>query len=153
VYDEPRWRKRPRFGLNASVLLEYTSQFSGYVFGADVPFKWGPLGVGAEYVYASSTREEGPITGPAPVWSRQGAWAGFALMMWRPYLELAGRWDWLDVPADPLRRFNAVSVGLNGYLWKSCARLQVAYTHKFMNGVADDALLFLLKLAGSVTAR
>ena len=150
VYDDPAWRRRVRFAINASVLLEYTSDYNGYVIAADVPIKWGPLGIGAEYVWASSTREQGPIKMPV-VWSRQGAWAGFALMMWRPYLELAARYDWLDTPVDPLRTFHAATVGLNGYLWKTRARLQVMYTHKF-HAVADDEVLFAVSFAGSVDA-
>jgi hypothetical protein len=152
IYDAPDWRKRFRFGVNASVLLEYTAQYSGYVLAADVPLKWGPLGIGAEYVYAVSTREEGPITAPAPVWSRQGAWAGFALMMWRPWLELAARYDWMHQPRDPLRQFNALTVGLNGYAWKTRAKLQLAYSHKF-DGIKDDSLLVMVTLAGSINAK
>jgi hypothetical protein len=153
IYDDPKWRKRARFGVNASILLEYTSEYSGYVLAADVPFKFGPLGLGAEYVYASNTRENGPVKSPAPVWTRQGLWAGFALMLWRPHLELAGRYEWLDTPLDPLRQFHAVTVGLNGYIWKTRAKLQASYTHKFLDGFADDALIFSVTLAGAVNAR
>jgi hypothetical protein len=152
IYDDPNWRKRPRFAVNASILLEYTSENSGYLFAADIPIKWGPLGIGAEYVYAVRTLEEGPIRAPAPVWSRQGAWAGLALMMWRPYLELGARYDYLNVPSDRLRQFSAFTFGLNGYLWRTRAKLQVAYTHKF-RGVIDDALMFMLTLTGSVTGK
>ena len=149
IYDDANWRKRFRFGIDASVLLEYTSETSGYVLGVDVPLKIGPLGLGVEYVYAKSTREEGPVRAPAPVWSRQGAWAGFALMIWRPWLELAGRWEWLDVANDPTRRFHALTVGLNGYLWKTRARLQIAYAHKFGG---EDSLLLVVTLAGWLNA-
>ncbi len=152
AYDEPMWRKRVRFGINASVLVEYTSNYNGYALAADLPIKWGPLGIGAEYVYDSNTREQGPIKGAPPVWSRQGAWAGFALMARRPYLELAGRYDYMNVPLDELRQFHAVTGGLNVYFWKTRARLQIAYTHKF-RGVHDDALLFVMTFAGSVVAR
>jgi hypothetical protein len=152
IYDDPLWRKRFRFGINASVALEYTSEYNGYVLGVDVPLKIGPLGLGAEYVLASTTREQAPIKLPAPVWSRQGAWAGFALMMWRPYLELAGRYDYLHTPHDPLRQFHALTVGLNGYVWRTRAKLQVAYTHKFQ-GINDDALLFSVTLTGTVKAK
>jgi hypothetical protein len=150
VDDDPMWRKRVRFGINASVLLQYTNNFSGYALAADVPIKWGPLGIGAEYVWDSSTPEQGPVRAPV-VWSRQGAWAGFALMMLRPCLELAGRYDYMNVPLDPLRTFHAITVGLNGYVWKKYARLQVMYTHKF-HDIKDDSLLFVVTLAGSVNA-
>jgi len=72
-------------------------------------------------------------------------------MMWRPCLELAGRYDYMNVPLDPLRTFHAVTVGLNGYVWKKYARLQVMYTHKF-HDIKDDTLLFVVTLAGSVNA-
>jgi hypothetical protein len=155
VDDDPFWRRRPRFGVNASILWEYTAQFSGYALGADIPFKWGPLGVAVEYLYANNTREQGPSTFPAQVRTRQGLWAGFALMMWRPYLELEGRYDWLDVANDPRQRFHAITVGATAYVYKTWARLQLAYTHKLHadRTYDDDSLLLVLTLAGSYAAR
>jgi hypothetical protein len=152
VNDPPVWRRRPRFGANASVLYVWRPDFSGYALGLDIPAHWGPFGFAVEYLYAKNTFEEGPSLQPAPLLTRQGLWAGFSLMLLRPCLELEGRYDWMDVANDPRRRFSAATVGLTSYFLGGLGRVQLAYSHQFHRW-SDDVLMLVLTLAGSVTGR
>jgi hypothetical protein len=108
--------------------------------------------VAVEYLYDDGTLVEAPSLLPTPRARRQGLWAGFALMLWRPYLELEGRYDWMDAASDPRQRFHAITAGLTGYAIGTLVKLQAAYSHKFHTTRAfdDDVLLLTVTLAGSI---
>src|SRR5207249_1369464 len=128
--DDPAWRRRARFGLDASILIHYFSDGSGYALGVDAPFKWGPLGVVVEYLFADGLFEQNPTFLPVPRLKRQGLWAQAALMLLRPYLELAARYEWVDEPGFQRFRYQDFTVGVTGYFLRSLARVQLAYDHK-----------------------
>jgi hypothetical protein len=151
ILDESYWRRRPRFGLGASVLWAWTPDWTGTAFGVDLPFKWGPVSIAVEYLLSQGTLEEGPSLRPAARLRRQGAWVGAAVMVWRPWLELSARYDFLWVPNEPRRRFHAATAGFTVYAPRRWAKLQLAYTHKF-HDFDDDVLMLVLSLHGSIAA-
>jgi hypothetical protein len=75
-------------------------------------------------------------------------------MLWRPWIEVSARYDWLDNPGQAGQRFHAVTAGLDLYGGK-LLKLQALYTHKFHYGPMavgapafdDDVLLFVGQLA------
>jgi hypothetical protein len=151
--DDPYWRKRARVAFNLSVLLDWAPRGDapvGLVVGGDIPFKYGPFGLVVEYLYARSARFEDPSMPPAMRADRQGVWAQAALMVLRPYLELAGRYEWFDVPTDERQRFHALTAGLTGYVFGDRVKVQVAYGRKFHYAgpaLRDDYLLLLVQVA------
>lgn len=152
VNDAPYWQKRARVAINLSILLDWTPRGDaplGLVVGGDIPFKYGPFGLVVEYLYAHSARFEDPSMPPEMRADRQGLWAQAALMLLRPYLELAARYEWFDVPTDERQRFHAVTAGLTGYVFHDRLKLQAAYGHKFHYAgpsLRDDYLLLFLQL-------
>lgn len=148
--DPAFWRRRPRVAVNASILYEYANGVSHYALGADGALHWGPLGLAGEYIYASNTRVEAPLRAlPRPQLSRMGLWLAAAVMLWRPWVEVAARYDWLDSPSQPGQRFHAISAGLDVYAWRQYLRVQAQYTHKLHADLpaaapAVDDDLFLL---------
>jgi hypothetical protein len=153
--DSAFWRARPRVGLGASVLYEWTPEpnvGATWSIAGDVPFKWGPLGVVGEFVYDTGTVPEWPERVPAPRLARMGANVDVALMVVRPRLELAGRWEWLDAPNAPSETRHAAIIGATLYAL-GMARLQLAYGHQFVSGVDRDYLILMLTIAGGVGAR
>lgn len=153
--DPAYWRARPRFAVNASILYEYANGASNYALAADGAAHWGPVGLAAEYVYASHTTVEAPVRHlPFPMPSRQGVWIEAAVMLWRPWIEVAARYDWLDSPQQAGQRFHAATAGLDLYGGK-LLKLQALYTHKFHYGamaagapdIDDDLFLFVGQLA------
>ena len=138
--DPAFWRPRPRFAINASILLQYADGNTNYALGADGAGHWGPVGVAGEFLYASNTTVEDPVRVlPRPLTARQGLWAGAAVMVWRPYLELSGRYDWMDDPGQAGQVFHSLSAGLNVYAYKKYLRVQAQYTHKFRYQLAPTA--------------
>jgi hypothetical protein len=130
--DPALWRPRPRFAVNASVMYQYDANGSNFALGADGAGHWGPLGLVGEYIYASGTTVEGPVRLlPRPRPNRQGLWLGAALMLWRPWIELTARYDWMNDPGQAGQQFNAISAGLNVYAYKQYLRIQTQYAHKF----------------------
>jgi hypothetical protein len=130
--DAPLWRAHPRFAVNASILYQYASGASNYALAADGAGHWGPVGMAGEYIYSSGTTVEGPVRVlPRPAPSRQGLWLGAAVMLWRPWLEVTARYDWMDNPEQAGQAFHAVAAGLNVYAYKKYLRIQTQYTHKF----------------------
>jgi hypothetical protein len=130
--DPPLWRPRPRFAVNASVLYQYDASGSNFALGADGAGHWGPVGMAGEYIYASGTSVEGPVRLlPRPQPNRQGLWLGAAVMLWRPWLEVSGRYDWMSDPGQAGQIFHAATAGLNVYAYKQYLRILAQYTHKF----------------------
>ena len=152
VADNPYWRKRARVAFNLSALLDWAPRGDappGLAVGGDIPFKYGPFGLVVEYLYARNARFEDPTMPPSLRADRQGIWAQAALMVLRPYLELAGRYEWFDVPMDARQRFHALTAGLTGYVFHDRVKAQVAYGRKFHYAgpaLRDDYLLLLLQI-------
>ncbi|HRI49756.1 MAG TPA: hypothetical protein PLW65_06215 [Pseudomonadota bacterium] len=150
--DDSYWRRRARFAFNLSMLLDWAPRGDlplGFVIGGDLPFKYGPLGLVVEYLYARSAPFEDPSVPPGLRADRQGLWAQAALMVLRPYLELEGRYEWFDVPADERQRFHALTAGLSGYVLSDRIKAQAAYGRKFHYAgpaLRDDYLLLLLQI-------
>jgi hypothetical protein len=155
AFDPPLWRGRPRFAINASILYQYAAGHSDFALGADGALHWGPVGLVGEFLYASDTTVEAPLRlTPRLRATRQGLWLEAAAMLWRPWLELAARYDWLDNPHQAGQRFHAVTVGLTFYAFRQLLRLQALYTRKLHFAIAptrpqiqDDVLLFAATLA------
>ena len=152
VGDDPYWRWRPRIAFNLSILLDWAPRGDvplGFALGGDIPFKYGPLGLVVEYLYARSTPFEDPSMPPLLRADRQGLWAQAALMLLRPYLELEARYEWFDVPTEERQRFHAVTAGLTGYIFHDRVKAQAAYGRKFhYTGPAlrDDYVLLLVQI-------
>jgi len=150
--DDSYWRRRARIGVNLSILFDWAPRGDaplGFVLGGDIPFKYGPLGLVVEYLYARSAPFEDPSVPPGLRADRQGLWAQAALMVLRPYLELEGRYEWFDVPTDERQRFHALTAGLTGYVLHDRIKAQVAYGRKLHYAgpaLRDDYLLVLLQL-------
>jgi hypothetical protein len=153
--DPAEWRGRPRFAVNASILYQYAAGASNYALAADGALHWGPVGMAGEYVFASHTTVEAPVRLlPYPAPSRQGMWIEAAVMLWRPWIEVSARYDWLDNPAQAGQRFHAVTAGLDLY-GKKLLKVQALYTHKFHYGamsagapaIDDDLFLLVGQLA------
>jgi hypothetical protein len=146
LLDAPYWRRRPRFALNASVLFAYAPSTSTYALGPDVVFKWGPFGIVFEYLFDSGTLTEQPVwLMPRTHAARDGLYVESALMLWRPWIELAARYEWLDDAHEPTQRFSALTAGVTVNPLRQYLRLQAAYTRKFhypISNIADDILLF-----------
>jgi hypothetical protein len=153
VFDPPLWRDRARFAVNASILYQYANGSSTYALGADGAMHWGPVGVVGEYLYSSGTTVEAPVRHVRPRAARSGLWLEAAVMLLRPWLEVAARYDWLDEPAQAGQQFHAVTAGLTGYIFDQRLRVQTLYTHKIHFGlpsgrsIPDDVLLFSGTLA------
>lgn len=152
VDDEPFWRKRARVGVDLAVLYEWTPRNQGFAFEADAPFKWGPLGFVAEYVYASSLTAVEPSFPLTARGSRQGLFAQGALLVLRPWIELEARYEWQTRPVveDPRGTFHALTGGLTVYGWRTWIKAQLAYSHRFhYAGVTpdDDVGLLVLTVA------
>lgn len=142
VDDSAFWRRRPRFAVNSSGMLELGSGPVGWAFGGDLGFKWGPLGLALEYLYANRSFEQWP-TGAVDGLrrTRQSLWLQAAWMLVRPYLELEARYEWFDAPRAPRNQFHAATVGFTLYVLGTRARLQTAYAHKFrLHGAIEDDL-------------
>jgi hypothetical protein len=153
--DPAYWRSRVRFAVNASILYQYANGASDYALAADGALHWGPVGVVGEYLFASDTRVEAPVRHlPYPAPQRQGLWLETAVMLWRPWIEVAARYDWFDNPGQAGQRFHAATAGIDVYGGR-LLKLQVLYTHKFHYGpvavgapeLDDDVLLFVGQLA------
>jgi len=153
--DPALWRAHPRFAVNASILYQYANGASNFALAADGALHWGPVGMAGEYVFASHTTVEAPVRHlPYPAPQRQGVWVQAAVMLWRPWIEVSARYDWLDNPGQAAQRFHAVTAGLDVY-GRKLLKLQVVYTHKWHNGpeavgvpeISDDVLLFVGQLA------
>ena len=150
--DDSYWRRRARVAINLSILFDWAPRGDaplGFVIGGDLPFKYGPLGLVVEYLYARSAPFEDPSVPPGLRADRQGLWAQAALMVLRPYLELEGRYEWFDVKADERQRFHALTAGLTGYVLSDRIKAQVAYGRKFHYAgpaLRDDYLLLLLQI-------
>jgi hypothetical protein len=70
-------------------------------------------------------------------------------MVLRPYLELEGRYEWLDVPTDERQRFHSLTAGLTDYVFHGRVKAQAAYGPKFRYAgpaLRDDYLLLLLQI-------
>jgi hypothetical protein len=153
--DPAYWRSKPRFAVNASILYEYTNGNSNYSLAADGAAHWGPVGLVGEYVYASNTTVEAPVRHlPFPSTTRQGLWGEVAVMLWRPWIEVAARYDWLSNPQQAGQQFHAITAGLDLYGGR-LVKLQAMYTHKFHYGyvspgapeIDDDLFLLVGQLA------
>ena len=153
--DPALWRPHPRFAINASILYEYVGGNSNYALAADGAIHWGPVGLAGEYVFASHTTVEAPVRLlPYPAGQRQGLWGEAAVMLWRPWIEVSARYDWLDDPLQPGQRFHALTAGVDLYAGR-LAKLQAVYTHKFHYGfmaagapaIDDDVFLLVGQLA------
>ena len=153
--DPAYWRPKPRFAINASILYEYANGASNYALAADGAAHWGPVGIAGEYVYSSHTTVEAPVRLlPFPAPSRQGVWIETAVMLWRPWVEVAARYDWLSNPQQAGQTFHAVTAGFDLY-GRKLLKLQALYTHKFHYGFAaagardidDDVFLLMGQLA------
>jgi hypothetical protein len=145
VADAPVWRKRSRFGLNVSFLYIYDWRNypngydgNGYAIGGDVPFKWGPLGLVVEALWWSVSNRGTPYL---------FADGQFALMLWRPYLELSARWDLYAGSTVVANWRQDVSAGLTAYAWRSWVKIQLAYRRTFLFHANADALLLAIQLA------
>jgi len=156
AFDPAYWRAQPpRFAVNASLLYQYAAGSSTYALGGDGAIHWGPLGLVAEYLYSSGTSVEAPVERlPRLRRARQGAYVEAAWMLWRPWLELVARYDWLDEPYQPGQRFHGPTVGATFYAFRQLLRVQSLYTHKIHYGVApgrpeieDDVFLFAASFA------
>jgi len=152
--DPEYWRQRVRFAVNASFLYQYVEGTSHYAIGGDGALHWGPLGVAGEYLFSSRTAVEAPaLARQALSPMRQGLWLEAAVMLWRPWIEVAARYDWMDSSLQPGQQFNAVTAGLSGFGGR-LLKLQLLYTHKFHYGIppgrpeiADDLFLIVGQLA------
>ena len=153
--DPAYWRPKPRFAVNASILYEYVGGASNYALAADGALHWGPVGLAGEYVFASHTTVEAPVRLlPYPAPQRQGMWVQAAVMLWRPWIEVSARYDWMDDPQQAGQSFHAVTAGLDLY-GRKLLKLQALYTHKFHYGfmaagapeLADDVFLIVGQLA------
>jgi len=153
--DPEYWRGKPRFAVNASILYQYANGASNYALAADGALHWGPVGMAGEYVFASHTTVEAPVRLlPFPAPSREGMWIEAAVMLWRPWIEVSARYDWLDNPAQAGQQFHAVTAGLDLY-GRKLLKLQALYTHKFHYGamsagappIDDDVFLLVGQLA------
>jgi hypothetical protein len=151
--DPAYWRARPRLAINASILYEYAFGQSTYALAADGALHFGPLGMVGEYIYASTTDVEAPLRHLPRLRppQRQGLWVEAAVMLWRPFIEVAARFDWFDNPYQAGQRLLGVTGGLNLYGWRML-KLQAQYAHKIHYGpepvpVEDDAFLLVGQLA------
>ena len=153
--DPEYWRPKPRFAVNASILYEYVGGASNYALAADGALHWGPVGMAGEYVFASHTTVEAPVRLlPYPAPQRQGMWVQASVMLWRPWIEVSARYDWMDNPQQAGQSFHAVTTGLDLY-GRKLLKLQALYTHKFHYGfmaagapeLADDVFLIVGQLA------
>lgn len=153
--DPAFWRARPRFAVNASILYQYTEGVSHFALGADGAMHWGPVGMAGEYLYGNDTTVESPVRHtPRPQLTRQGLWVEAAVMAWRPWLEVAARYDWLDDPGQAGQSFHALTAGLNVYAFRQYLRVQALYTHKLhyalvqgAPGIDDDLFLIAATLS------
>ena len=94
---------------------------------------------------ASNTLVEGPTLAPIPRLDRQGVWTQLAVLVWRTYLEVSARYDWLDARHNPTAQFQAVTAGLTIYAYHTNVKLQALYTRRFLRTeVTPDENLFLL---------
>ncbi len=144
LWDAPEWRRRPRFALGFSALYAYTSALQSWAIAGDAPFKWGPFGFVAEYIYSSATPMERAFSPPDAPLARQGLWAQASVMAWRPHIEFEGRYEWLDEPALWRERLHAFTAGLSVYEFDGAIRVQLAYTYKFhLTGAYDDSIALL----------
>jgi hypothetical protein len=156
AFDPAAWRARaPRFAVNASILYQYANGSSTYALGGDAALHWRSLGLVGEYIYSSGTSVESPVERlPRLKRARQGGYLEAAWMVWRPWVELAARYDWLDEPHQPGQRFHGPTVGVTFYAFRQLLRVQSLYTHKIHYGVAasrpaieDDVFLFAASFA------
>jgi hypothetical protein len=155
AFDPEYWRPRPRFAFNASILVEYRGGDTTYALAADGVLHWGPVGLVGEYIYSSGTTVEAPVrlaARPAP--ARSGLYVEAAAMLWRPWIELTVRYDWLDNPGQAGQQFHAFTAGATVYAVKQYLRLQALYTHKLhfdllpnRPDIQDDVLLFAASLS------
>jgi len=153
--DPALWRAHPRFAVNASILYEYKNSASNYALAADGALHWGPVGMAGEYVFASHTTVEAPVRHlPFPAPQRQGMWVQAAVMLWRPWIEVSARYDWLDNTGQAGQRFHAITGGVDVY-GRKLLKLQALYTHKIHYGaeavgapsIDDDVFLVVGQLA------
>jgi hypothetical protein len=155
LFDPEYWRRRPRFAFNASILLQFADGNTHYALAADGVIHWGPVGLVGEYIYSSGTPVEAPLWPSAKLApARSGLYVEAAALLWRPWIELTVRYDWLDNPGQAGQEFHAFTAGATVYAVKQYLRLQALYTHKlhfdlFPNrpGIEDDVLLFAASLA------
>jgi hypothetical protein len=144
LWDPPPWIKRPRFGLGFSALYSYSSTQQSWAIAGDAPFKWGPVGFVAEYIYSARTPMERAFSPPDAPRLRQGLWAQASVMAWRPHVELDGRYEWLDEPAFWRERLHAFTAGVSVYEFDGSIRVQAAYTYKLhASGAYDDQIALL----------
>jgi hypothetical protein len=75
-------------------------------------------------------------------------------MLWRPWIDVAARYDWLDNPGQVAQRFHAVTAGFDMHA-RRLLELQAVYTHKLHYGpmaegvpsVDDDVIMLVGQLA------
>ena len=153
--DPVEWRQRLRFAINASILYQYAAGASNYALAADGAAHWGPVGLAGEFIFASHTTVEAPVRLlPYAAPSREGFWAQATVMLWRPWIEVSARYDWLDNPAQAGQRFHAVTAGVDVYAHR-LLKVQALYTHKIHYGatsagapaIDDDTFLLVGQLA------
>ncbi len=155
VFDPEYWRPRPRFAFNASILLQFADGNTTYALAADGVFHWGPIGLAGEFIYSSGTTVEAPTRlalRPAPL--RDGLYIEAVAMLWRPWIELSARYDWMNNAGQAGQQFHAFTAGATVYAVKQYLRLQALYTHKLhfdllpnRPDIQDDVLLFAASLA------
>jgi hypothetical protein len=156
--DPAVWRRRLRFAINASILYQYVEGLSNYALGADGAVHWGPIGFAGEYLYSSGTTVESPVRVlPRLAAARQGLWGQVAVMLWRPWIEVTARYDWMSSPHQAGQLFNAITAGLDLYGGR-LLKLQALYTHKFHYDIPagrpdidDDLFLLVGQLSMSRT--
>ncbi len=151
VNDNAFWQKRPRFGLDLSAYYAWRPEVSSFSVGGDLPFKYGPVGFVVEYLFQQGLtnvpQESSTVPLPAP--PHQGLWAQLAVMVWRPFIEVEARYEWLDAADLPVGRFNALTLGGTLYALSGALRVQAVYEHKFPLQVVPpvDALAFVVTIA------
>jgi hypothetical protein len=143
-------RPRPSTGLSGAYLRR--NNVSSYLAGADFAFAWKRLFAVVEALYAYRWPLERATPTPGALASRLGAFLEALVQVWRPWLSLAGRVEYLDENlAEPGRgKLWALEGGANLYVFGPSLMLQAAYAHKFhldLGTLQDDLITLSLTLS------
>jgi hypothetical protein len=138
-------RKRVIFGGTGQYRLSRGGG-TGYLVGGDAGFAWRRVYVGAEVLYARRWPSERDPTKVLP--RAIGGWAEAVVQIWRPYLMVALRGEYLDGNLDPVGGFVGLTPAVTLALPGPLVQLQAMYSHKFhfAGRRADDVALITVTL-------
>jgi hypothetical protein len=160
------WTQRfhPATGLSGAYLLE-PDGLTRFALGADLAFAWRRLAVDGEVLYAQGWPLERPTDGTVGGCSRVapgvppgqcvGAFLEALALLWRPYLSIAARGEYVDedLSLPGQHRFVALAGGVNVRVLEPLLQLQISYSRKIplaravdLLDVSSDALIVALTL-------